>query len=110
MNQMQTIDDKDKQRDPKPLEELLASSPLQYLVTKARQITTTDEALHRILPHELAPHCRTMNITANIIVIAVDSAVWATRLRYLAPELLKTLQQNSQLKHVTEIQCRVRPG
>lgn len=69
----------------------------------------TDEVLHSLLPDELAPHCHTVNIISNTIVIETDSAVWATRLRYLAPELIKILQQNSPFAHLTEIQCRVRP-
>jgi len=110
---MQTSDDQkqEKESDPKPLGDLLRSSPLQYLVKKAREIVSTDEAIHRLLPEGLAPHCRTINVTPNhIIVIHVDSAIWATRLRYLVPDLLDQLHENSSFSHISDIHCRVNPN
>ncbi len=111
MNQMQTSDDQNKenQLDPKPLEDLLERSPLKYLVMKARQILAADETLYRLLPAELASHCRTMNVTTSTVIIEVDSAVWGTRLRYIVPELLEELQQDPRFNQVTDIYCRVRP-
>lgn len=102
--------DLEDQLDPKPLNKLFTANSLAHLVSKARQLTTIDEALQKILPTELAPHCRVMNITQDTLVIGVDNPHWATRLRYLSPNLLKDLQSLiSHLKHLDKIRCKVRP-
>ena len=104
---METKDN--KQPDPQPLKNLLASVSLQHLVAKAQQITHANEVLHILLPSELAAHCHVMNFTTDhSLIIEVGNAAWATRIRYLAPELIQTLRQNPTFSQLTEIKCKVR--
>ena len=105
---MHTSKDKDEQLDPKPMGQLLTGNSLKHLVSKAKQITAADEALQAFLPGDLAAHCHVMNITENALVIKVDSAAWATQLRYLTPDLLIALQR-AKMGTLTTIRYRVRP-
>lgn len=52
------------------------------LVAHARRIEALDRAVRELLDSELAAHCRVLNCYDDQLVIAADSPVWATRLRY----------------------------
>jgi hypothetical protein len=53
---------------------------------KAQKTLLTD--LRQCLPTELADHCASAHIRENTLVVHTDSPAWATRLRYLAPQLV----------------------
>ena len=57
---------------------------------------------------EFAKHCQVMNWQQGRLTIMTDSAAWATRLRFLTPRLMQTLQV--ELKELKEINYRVRPN
>ena len=69
-----------------------------------------DEVLQRILPSELASHCRTMSISETTLTIEANSSAWAMRLRYLVPELKQQLRTFPTTASIQFIQCRVRPA
>jgi hypothetical protein len=46
---------------------------------------------------ELAAHCRPESYTEGELVVIADSTAWATQLRFLAPQLIRTL--NTELGH-----------
>ncbi len=47
--------------------------------------------LRQCLSTDLAEHCASAHIRENTLVIHADSPAWATRLRYLAPQLVKAV-------------------
>ena len=95
-------------RDPKPISGCLQQgSALSQIVQQARAIAAADEALQSVLPAELAPHCHVINLRAETLIVATDSAAWATRLRYLAPSVLESLHQLATPLMVQVIRCRV---
>lgn len=47
----------------------------------------------------LAAHCRPESYTDGELVVIADSTAWATQLRYLVPQLMRTL--NTELGHGT---------
>ena len=67
-----------------------------------------DRLLHEFLPEPLKAHCRLLAIREDNLVLAADSPVWAARLRFLAPQLVKQFNSNQTVKLHT-IQIRVRP-
>ena len=50
-----------------------------------------------IVGAELAAHCRPERYTEGELVVIADSTAWATQLRFLAPQLIRTL--NTELGH-----------
>lgn len=82
-----------------------AQSVLQQLWEKNHQVQQVNQTLPNILPEPLLQHCRVVNVREQIAVIYTDSAAWATRLRYLVPQILQVWQQHSFT--ITKIEIRV---
>jgi hypothetical protein len=51
------------------------------------------------------PHCIQATVTNGALTVTMDAAAWATRLRYQAPELARSLAHTG----VTEVKLRARP-
>ncbi len=80
-------------RSPKSVRHLLKDKPtLKFLEREVRTQEALLNQIRRLLPTGLAPHCRAAQIRERLLLLYVDSPVWATRLRYLAPELLNLLR------------------
>lgn len=62
--------------------------------------------VHTLLTPAARPHCIKASITAGTLSLTVDTAAWATRLRYMAPELARSLAEAG----VTVVKIRSRPG
>ena len=83
-------------RSPKSIRQLLKDKPsLKLLEREIRARGALLDQIHRLLPADLALHCRAAQIREGQLVLHVDSPVWATRLRYLAPELLGLLRPDN---------------
>lgn len=82
---------------------------LEHLLQRGTQLGEIDKLLRKSLPPELRPHCQLANIKGSTMILLASSTVWASRLRYQSPQLLKALQQNDRLQRITEIQLRVQP-
>ncbi|MBT8116406.1 MAG: DUF721 domain-containing protein [Gammaproteobacteria bacterium] len=94
----------------KPLKvnKLLRSGPLSPLLARARGLVALDEQVHALLPVPLQPHCHVLSLHDRILVLAADSPVWAARLRFHAPKLVKQLSRQ-QTVAVRTVRVRVRP-
>jgi len=64
--------------------------------------------LQEQLPASLKAHCRLLAIRDETLVLAADSPVWAARLRFHAPQLVKQLGLSLTVKLRT-VRVRVRP-
>lgn len=60
------------------------------------------------LPTPLRDHCRVGCIRNNTLIILVDSAAWATRLRFLAPQLVNQLSRDGSVT-LSKLEVRIRP-
>lgn len=87
---------------------LQSAGPLQPLMQKAFRLTQLDKRVRGLLPASLKNHCRVANVRDTALVLLADGAAWATRLRYLAPELCRRLQA-SELPRLTRIEVRIAP-
>jgi hypothetical protein len=94
--------------NPLQIRKLLGGSQYSRLVTQARTLMALQELLHELLPEPLKTHCRLLAIRQETLVLAADSPVWAARLRFHAPQLVKQLSRSQTVKLLT-IQIRVRP-
>lgn len=83
-------------------------SVLSKLLEHARQIEALDQALKGCLEPPLNRHCQVANLTSSRLVLHVRSPIWATRLRYIVPDLLACLRKFGGLTLRCQVQLRVR--
>jgi len=83
---------------------------LRETLSRARRLQQIDNMLANFLGDPLSRHCRLANINANTAVIHTDSPAWATRLRYLLPEILHFLCHSPVNADVTHAWIRVKPA
>src|SRR5207244_5108353 len=58
---------------------------------------------------DLAQHSRIANFREGCLVIEVDNAAWATRLRYLIPDISKKLVTHMLLNSLKHIEWYIQP-
>ncbi len=81
------------------------------LTNLARSITEHQKLLdfvRALLPKSIAPHCLSAVRNESNLTLFVDSPAWSSRLRYLTPELLRSLKNHSP--RVTHIKIRITPA
>jgi hypothetical protein len=86
---------------------LLERSEISRLLSRARALGELDARVHELIPSPLNEHCRVLAVRDDTLVVAADSPVWATRLRYQSTQLVKQLSGVSSVKLRT-VQVRVR--
>ncbi|HTM64005.1 MAG TPA: DUF721 domain-containing protein [Gammaproteobacteria bacterium] len=96
----------------KPVSTLLQPNhrDLQTVLSKVKAIQRLNEALVPLLDSTLRPHCQVANLTNGVLVILTTNGSAATQLRYQSADLLKKLHKTSALRHIKEIQPKVRPA
>ena len=84
----------DSMKSSRPMNKLFeeAHDDLAILVTRTRQLRRLTLEFRRHLDPELAPHCYISQIENDLLVVFVDSAAWATRLRFLVSQLVPKLR------------------
>lgn len=71
---------------------------------KIQYLNHLNSALQKYLPIEMAQHVVVANKRQHILIIAVDNSAWATKFRFIIPELLKLFAKNSELKDIQSIE------
>jgi hypothetical protein len=94
---------------PARIGKLLGRSAASRLLARAQALRELDGLLDRHIPAPLSHHSRVMSLRDATLVLAADSPVWAARLRFHTPRLLKQLRGNPAVK-VRTVQVRVRPA
>jgi len=61
------------------------------MLSRAKNLSLITHSLLQILPGSVHPHFQVVKITQQTLFVLTDSPVWATKLRQLAPELIKFL-------------------
>lgn len=84
-----------------------ADSTLSALLRRARELSSLETLVRSWLPPALAPHVRVAALREGTLVLAVDSAAWATRLRYEIPRLVECAQANDATRAVTQVRIRM---
>ncbi len=81
---------------PEPLNDLTekAEGSLKFLLDNLARINQLDQIVKAKLSPNLQANCRIINYRDNQLVIAADSAAWATRLRFEKPNLLSALRSD----------------
>jgi len=93
---------------PARIGKLLGRSAASSLLADARVLKELDGLLDRHIPAPLSDHSRVLSLRDATLVLAADSPVWAARLRFHIPQLVKQLRDNPAVK-VRTVKVRVRP-
>ncbi len=99
-------------RKARSVSELLAEgkATLERLKSGAESANRVLAALQRALPEDVAGHVFGATLDADgQLTVLVDSGAFATRLRYLLPELMAALAVTLEVGTITRTQVRVRP-
>lgn len=78
------------------------------IMGRARFLARIRRALLEILPEAIAPNLQVAAYEDYQLRLHVASAAWATRLRYMEPELARALAQRMRLQ-INTIRIKVRP-
>ena len=95
-------------KQPLKINKLLGAGRLAGLLANSRDLEKMDILLAELLPAPLNTHCHLLSIRNSVLVMAADSPVWAARLRFHAPQLVKQLLPSLAANRCT-IHVRVRP-
>ncbi|MFT5451432.1 MAG: hypothetical protein ACI9N9_000916 [Enterobacterales bacterium] len=86
-----------------------AGGDMGYLVDNLNRINRLSQTLKKVIKRPLLDHCRVAHWRDNVLVLAVDSSVWANRLRFEKLNLLSQLRQNG-FPGTTSIDVIIQPG
>lgn len=82
-------------------------TPLQRLLRQAGLQETWTSELRAVLPETLASDCRVSDVRDTVVVVVCRNASAATKLRFLAPDVLDRLRVLAGFRHAREFQIRV---
>lgn len=97
----------EKQDDLHPVMDSFTSSPLGKIIQKAKWLLAIDRHLKTILPEAFRAHCQVMNVHQHELIVGVDNAAVATRIRLMSNDFILELQKQKECAHIRTIACRV---
>lgn len=84
-------------------------SVLAYIQNKVTQLKKLNQIWQVEISADLAEHTRVANFREGYLIVECDSAVWATRLRYLLPDVTANLLKHPDLRDLTHIEWNIQP-
>lgn len=100
--------DFENEKDPQRVLDLLnQNQQFAFVIRKAQGLLSLQKLINELLPPELQICSRVVNVHGSCLVLATSSGANATRLHYLAPELIQSLRFHDQWRHIQTIQARV---
>lgn len=95
-----------------PINQVLNSSTggFAQVLERAKELRRLTFKLRGLVDAPLNEHIHVANIRDRILVVGTDSAVWHTRVRYLANTILEQMKQIEGLENLEGIEFRVQPG
>lgn len=93
---------------PESLTALLKNTSLLTIKERSEALSKLNELLAKLLPEILNQQCKVVNYRQGVLIIAVSSASWLTRLRYEQETLRSQLRQNG-LRGLSSIQFKIDP-
>jgi hypothetical protein len=85
------------------------STSLARLLIQASNCEARTAQLRALVPEDLRDQCLVVNLRDQVLTVHTSGAAWATRLRFLAPDLLPKLNRLSDFAPIREIRVRVTP-
>jgi hypothetical protein len=82
---------------------------LNQILSKVETLAQQQTLLRLCLEPRLAPHVSVANYREGLLILACDSAAWATELRYQIPTLMQQLKRDKQFSDLKKIEQYVEP-
>ena len=92
-----------------PASRLLKMCGDTAIVSHANTLSGLQRWLESQLPDPMQEQCQVVNFRDDTLILAASSPVWATRLRYLLPQLNALISQKTSGK-LLKIKIKVRPS
>lgn len=84
------------------------NSAFGKIVQQSQRLAKLNMLFKDFLESSLKKHCQLAQIEGSELVIIVDNASWATRLRYAIPEILKNIKTQPEFSAVKKIRYCIR--
>jgi len=84
-------------------------SPLTKLINKSKTAKDLGLIFCTSLDADLAKHCHFANYKNSVVTVTVSNTSWATRLRYIIPDIIKNLRVQPEFKTITTIRYIINP-
>ncbi|KTT47601.1 MAG: RNA-binding protein [Pseudomonas sp. PGPPP4] len=89
---------------------LRQAKPLKSLFREAERLGRLQQLLEEQLQPAARPHCRVASWREGTLLLVVNDAHWATRLRYQQRRLLRLLQQAPEFAGLMRLQFKMQPS
>lgn len=86
------------------------ASVLAFIQSKVQQLISLNQIWQTAILNELNEHTRVANFREGYLIIECDSAAWATRLRYLLPDIKQKLLTYPDLHNLVQIEWSIQPA
>lgn len=83
---------------------------LQSILAKINHLQQLSEKVSSYLDPHLTHLCMIANLIGSKLIILAANGSIATQLRFQVPDLLKKFSLDPELKHIHQIECKVRPA
>ncbi len=90
-----------------PVSRLLGRSSYSQLLARARAFRELEILIGELVPPPLNAHCRFLSCHDRTLFMAADSPVWAARLHFHGPQLVKQLSKHQNV-NLRTVRVRVR--
>lgn len=84
-------------------------SVLAFIQKKVQQLTKLNKIWQAEISNDLEEHTRIANFRDGYLIVECDSAAWATRLRYILPDITQKLLKHPDLRDLTHIEWNIQP-
>lgn len=95
------------QDDLQPVMDVLQQSPLRMIVQKAQLLLVLHRDIQKLIPAGFESYCHVMNIHQQTVILGVSNAAIATRIQFVAPDIMNGLHKKTEWRYLQKIQCRV---
>lgn len=92
-----------------PAATVLQQSLTAGVLEHSRLLSRLNHWLESHLPEPLNRHSQAVNVRDQTLILGASSPVWASRLRYLAPQLMPRLNRDISL-NLLNMKVKVRPS
>ena len=89
------------------ISKLLKNRKLATIIKKTAALQKLNSAVREVIDPALCEHFLVASTSGNTLTLNAKNPAWATRLRYLAPQLLDLMQSHELLKNFTQIAIKV---
>lgn len=83
---------------------------LQFVFTKLKQLELLNQKVVSYLDDNIAKYCQVANVAEKRLILIVANGSIATQIRFQSLDLLRKFKQDAMLRHIQDIQCKVRPA